>query len=135
VVGLAGYFATVGTYAFVREFEQLHPDNRHVRDNPVNNTGQESASNCKCCEIRVCCCTLSAVAGVCRMGERPNSNRATMDYLVGMNLLLLMVVLLLLFGGGGFYFGGPFIGGGGLGLVLLICLIVFFMGGFRPRSS
>ena len=42
-----------------------------------------------------------------------------------------MVVLLLLFGGGGFYFGGPVIGGSGLGLVLLICLVIFLMGGFR----
>ena len=46
-----------------------------------------------------------------------------------------MVVLLLLFGGGGFYFGGPVIGGSGLGLVLLICLIVFLMGGFRSSKS
>jgi len=42
-----------------------------------------------------------------------------------------MVVLLLLFGGGGFYLGGPVIGGSGLGLILLICLVVFLMGGFR----
>ena len=53
----------------------------------------------------------------------------------GMNILLLMVVLLLLFGGGGFYFGGPVIGGSGLGLVLLICLVVYLVGGFRPRNS
>ena len=46
-----------------------------------------------------------------------------------------MVVLLLLFGGGGFYLGGPVIGGSGLGLVLLICLIVFLMGGFRSSKS
>jgi hypothetical protein len=52
-----------------------------------------------------------------------------------MNILLLLVVLLLLFGGGGFYFGGPVIGGSGLGLVLLICLAVYLLGGFRPRSS
>jgi hypothetical protein len=51
-----------------------------------------------------------------------------------MNLLLLVVVLLLLFGGGGFYFGGPVFGGSGLGLVLLICLIVYLMGGFRQKS-
>jgi hypothetical protein len=51
-----------------------------------------------------------------------------------MNLLLLIVVLLLLFGGGGFYFGGPVIGGSGLGLVLLICLIVFCLGGFRTKA-
>ena len=56
-------------------------------------------------------------------------------YLAGMNILLLMVVLLLLFGGGGFYFGGPVIGGSGLGLVLLICLVAYLVGGFRPRSS
>jgi len=46
-----------------------------------------------------------------------------------------MVVLLLLFGGGGFYFGGPVIGSSGLGLVLLICLVVFIMGGFRTTKS
>ena len=38
------------------------------------------------------------------------------------------------FGGGGFYFGGPVIGGSGIGLILVICLIVYFMGGFRTRS-
>ena len=74
-------------------------------------------------------------SGVRRMGERPDGNRAAMDYLAGMNILLLLVVLLLLFGGGGFYFGGPVIGGGGLGLVLAICLVVYLLGGFRTRSS
>lgn len=64
-------------------------------------------------------------------GNPPLTTRAEWCYLTGMNMLLLIVVLLLLFGGGGFYFGGPAIGGGGLGLALLICLIVFFMGGFR----
>jgi hypothetical protein len=48
-----------------------------------------------------------------------------------MNMLLLIVVLLLLFGGGGFYWGGPVFGGSGLGLVLVICLVIYFMGGFR----
>jgi hypothetical protein len=52
-----------------------------------------------------------------------------------MNILLLMVVLLLLFGGGGFYFGGPVIGGSGLGLILLICLVLYLMGAFRPRIT
>lgn len=47
-----------------------------------------------------------------------------------MNLLLLVIILLLLFGGGGFYLGGPVYGGSGIGLVLLICLIIFLMGGF-----
>ena len=51
-----------------------------------------------------------------------------------MNTLLIIIVLLLLLGGGGFYFGGPVYGGSGLGLVLLICLIVFLMGGFRTRE-
>ena len=52
-----------------------------------------------------------------------------------MNLLLLVVVLLLLFGGGGFYIGGPVIGGSGFGLVLLICLVAYFMGGFRGSKN
>lgn len=51
-----------------------------------------------------------------------------------MNLLILIIVLILLFGGGGFYIGGPVYGGSGLGLVLLICLIVYLMGGFRTRK-
>jgi F0F1-type ATP synthase assembly protein I len=55
-------------------------------------------------------------------------------YSEAMNLLLLIVVLLLLFGGSGFYLGGPAIGGGGFGLVLPICLVIFFMGGFRTKS-
>jgi hypothetical protein len=52
-----------------------------------------------------------------------------------MNILLVLLVLLLLFGGGGFYFGGPAIGGGGLGLVLVICLIIWVMGGFRTTKN
>jgi hypothetical protein len=48
-----------------------------------------------------------------------------------MNLLVIVLILLLLLGGGGFYIGGPAIGGGGLGLVLIICIIVYAMGGFR----
>jgi hypothetical protein len=51
-----------------------------------------------------------------------------------MNILLLLIILILLFGGGGFYFGGPVVGGSGLGLVLLICLIVFLAGDFRGRK-
>lgn len=68
------------------------------------------------------------------VGEGPIPQVATECYLAVMNLLLLVIVLLLLFGGGGFYFGGPVIGGGGLGLVLLICLIVYLVGGFRTRA-
>ena len=50
-----------------------------------------------------------------------------------MNLLLVVVVLLLLFGGGGFYLGGPAYGGSGIGLILLVCLVIYLMGGFRTR--
>ena len=50
-----------------------------------------------------------------------------------MNLLIIVIVLILLFGGGGFYIGGPIFGGSGLGLVLLICLIIYLLGGFRAR--
>lgn len=53
---------------------------------------------------------------------------------MAMNLVVLIIVLLLLFGGGGFYFGGPAFGGGAIGLILLICLIVFLFGGFRSRK-
>ena len=65
------------------------------------------------------------------MGERPHRRRPAVCYLKAMNILLLVVVLLLMFGGGGFYFGGPVIGGSGLGLILLICLVIYLMGGFR----
>jgi hypothetical protein len=59
------------------------------------------------------------------------SVRTTIDI---MNLLVLLIVLMLLFGGGGFYFGGPLVGGGGFGLILLICLVLFFTGSFGRRS-
>jgi hypothetical protein len=68
------------------------------------------------------------------VGKGPIPGVAAECYLAPMNLLLLLLVLLLLFGGGGFYFGGPVIGGSGLGLVVLICLIVYFMGGFRSKA-
>ena len=68
-------------------------------------------------------------------GNDPIGTVAKGCYLTLMNILLLIVVLFLLFGGGGFYFGGPVIGGSGLGLVLLICLVIFLMGGFRTRKS
>ena len=55
-------------------------------------------------------------------------------YPAAMNLLLLVLVLLLLFGGGGFYFGGPAIGGGGLGFGVLICLVIYFLGGWRTKA-
>ena len=52
-----------------------------------------------------------------------------------MNLLIILLVLLLLFGGGGFYFGGPIIGGSGIGLILIICLVNYLMGGFRGSKG
>jgi len=67
-------------------------------------------------------------------GITPHTRLPGVQLPCAMNLLLLVVVLLLLFGGGGFYFGGPAIGGSGLGLVLLVCLIVYLMGGFRTKS-
>jgi hypothetical protein len=67
--------------------------------------------------------------------EHPMATVAVICHLTGMNILLLIVVLLLLFGGGGFYFGGPVIGGSGLGLILLICLIIFLAGGFRGSKN
>jgi hypothetical protein len=67
-------------------------------------------------------------------GEDPIGTVAWGCYLPAMNTLLLLVVLLLLFGGGGFYFGGPAIGGGGIGLILVICLLIYAMGGFRTKT-
>jgi hypothetical protein len=69
------------------------------------------------------------------MGRTPHGSRAAACYPDGMNILLLIVVLLLLFGGGGFYFGGPVIGGSGLGLILLICLVIYCLGGFRRTKN
>src|SRR5271165_6747717 len=78
---------------------------------------------------------LSNAAGTVSWGgEDPIESAPVECYHAAMNLLLLIIVLLLLFGGGGFYFGGPVIGGGGVGLILLICLIVFLMGGFRAKT-
>jgi hypothetical protein len=67
------------------------------------------------------------------LGRSPDGKGAGNRYSSFMNLILLVIVLLLLFGGGGFYYGGPVYGGSGLGLVLLICLIICLMGGFRRR--
>lgn len=51
-----------------------------------------------------------------------------------MNILLLVLLFVVLFGGGGFYFGGPAIGGISLGFILLVCLVIYLMGGFRTRN-
>jgi len=84
-------------------------------------------------------CHVPAIAGSTRklahrttVGEDPIGGFEAECYLSTMNLLLLLIVLLLLCGGGGFYLGGPAVGSGGLGLVLLVCLLVYLLGGFRP---
>lgn len=58
---------------------------------------------------------------------------ARKNYLQRMNTLLLVLLVLLLLGGGGFYIGGPVVGGSTLGLILLVCLIIYLTGGFRTR--
>jgi hypothetical protein len=67
-------------------------------------------------------------------GYGPIETERTIGYPVPMNPILLILILLLLFGGGGFYLGGPAIGGGALGLILLICVVVYLMGGWRSRN-
>ena len=42
-----------------------------------------------------------------------------------MNTLLILIILLILLGGGGFYYGGPVYGGSGIGLILVICIVIF----------
>jgi hypothetical protein len=64
------------------------------------------------------------------MSRKKSANKKTQPH-INMNLLVVLILLLLLCGGGGFYFGGPVYGGSGVGLVLLICLVVFLVGGFR----
>jgi len=68
------------------------------------------------------------------VGKHPIAQVATEVYPTIMSPILLILVLLLLFGGGGLYLGGPVIGGGGFGLILLVCLVVYFMGGLRTKS-
>ena len=52
-------------------------------------------------------------------------------YSTSMPTLLIVLLLILLLGGGGFYLGGPAYGGGGIGVILVICLILYLMGVFR----
>jgi hypothetical protein len=67
-------------------------------------------------------------------GEDPIGTVAATCYFDNVNMFLVLLVLLLLFGGDGFYFGGPLIGGSGIALLLLMCLAVFVMRGFRTKS-
>jgi hypothetical protein len=64
-------------------------------------------------------------------GEGPIGAIPTSCYRHAMNPILLII----LFGGGGFYVGGPAYGGGGLGLILLICIVVYLFGGFRGPKN
>ena len=80
--------------------------------------------------IAPCCANLPIL-----WGEDPIAIVRQRHYNWAMNILLIMVVLLLLVGGGGFYMGGPVIGGSGLGLVLLICLVIYLAGGFRTKNN
>jgi len=77
---------------------------------------------------------LNVPGGTNSYAEHPMADPFSDWYSPFMNPLLLIIILLLLFGGGGFYLGGPAYGGGGLGLILLICLIVYLLGGFRARE-
>jgi hypothetical protein len=51
-----------------------------------------------------------------------------------MNLLIWGFVLLLVFGGGGIYLAGPAIGGEAIGLILLMSLTIYWVGGFRAKG-
>lgn len=68
------------------------------------------------------------------VGEGPIVAVIAERYLAAMNPLLLIIILLMLFGGGGYYAGGPAYGGGGIGLIVLICLIIYLMGGWRTKK-
>jgi hypothetical protein len=71
-------FNTADAYIFERELEQLHPDNRNIKANPVNKTTrgrrrkrlrltrQEFASNFRNFATGIYFCMLTATAGVCR---------------------------------------------------------------------
>jgi hypothetical protein len=52
-----------------------------------------------------------------------------------MDALLFVVALLLMFGWGGFYLGGPVVAASGLALVLMLCVLLYVMGGLRTKTS
>jgi hypothetical protein len=70
--------------------------------------------------------------GCCHASLGANSRQLSLPT---RDILLLMVVRLRLFGGGGFCFAGLVIGGSGLGLILVICLVIYCPGGFRSTKS
>jgi len=60
-------FTTTDAYIFERELEQLHPDNRNIKANPVNSdTGRGFASNFRNFAPGICFCMLTVTTGVCR---------------------------------------------------------------------
>jgi len=71
----ASQFTTTDAYIFERELEQLHPDNRNIKANPVNSdTGRGFASNFRNFATGICFCMLTVTpitasgqaAGDCR---------------------------------------------------------------------
>jgi len=74
----ADEFTNADIYAHPRELEKLHPDNRHVRDNPVNQTGQESASSFKVLAHghRARCQILNGLTRARSFGLRPSPRKA-----------------------------------------------------------
>ena len=84
--------------------------------------------------VRHYVCSPGQPCGDSFRGKDPIGAVAAKCYFAIMNLLLIIIVLLLLFGGGGFYFGGPAIGGGGIGLILLVFLVIYLMGGWRTKK-
>lgn len=101
----------------------------HFKNQPCSVQERHQVGSLRCDDLG------GSPQGAVPWGEDPMATGRRWHYLNAMNILLLMVVLLLLFGGGGFYLGGPVIGGSGLGLILLICLVVFLAGGFRTTKN
>jgi hypothetical protein len=109
------------------DLPELEPPVHHVHDGaqvPLAETGARAAHGLDHRPVLRTPC----------WGVRPITPSRRLVYRRRMNILLLLVVLLLLFGGGGFYFGGPAFGGGGIGLVLLICLVIYLAGGLRSKK-
>ena len=66
-------------------------------------------------------------------GEGPIAALVAEGYLAPMNLLVIALVLLLLFAGC-FYFPGLVIGGEVMGLVLLMGVIIYLVGGSHAKA-
>jgi hypothetical protein len=66
-------------------------------------------------------------------GEGPIAASVAEGYLATMNLLVVALVLLLLFVGC-FYFAGFVIGGEAIGLILLMGVIIYWVGGSHAKA-